>query len=534
MTAGRWATVHPERRVLAVARTLTSAVRLLEVLDLLRSDFRVQVTFAVDTTSAFTAGVDELLAGVGARVVPWEHLGDLAVDVVVTASENVDLTPLCSPVVVLPHGVGFHKYVPDSNGHGVRLSGLVPERYLAGGDVLLVASHRDQIAQLEAASPGITPRTVVAGDVCFDRLLASRRLRQVYRRHLGVDDDRRLVVLTSTWGDQSLWGHRPDLPRRLLAQLPADEYRVAMILHPNVWSAHTPWQVRAWLADARDAGLAVIPPTAGWQASVVAADVVVGDHGSVTFYAAALGVPVLLAAFGSQAVPGTPMAALRCLAPRLDPTAAPGPQLDRTITKHDPARSLALAAAAFQDIGEAARRVRGVLYRRMGLPEPTTAPVTRAWPPPRPEVSPARSFVVTIDVGGEVMVVRRVPAIVADRGAETSTVLRCLAAYDDEPDPTLIESAAVVVCRSASASGSTLRAYPGARIAAAGTPDGCVAAVRDGPTVTATAREAPDIDPMVLAAVIYARSRLRAPYDGTVQVRLGPRTVTVRLSAGGG
>jgi len=55
--ASRWVTVGAERTLLAVARTVTSTVRVLEALELLRGDVRVQVVFAVNESSPFVAGV---------------------------------------------------------------------------------------------------------------------------------------------------------------------------------------------------------------------------------------------------------------------------------------------------------------------------------------------------------------------------------------------------------------------------------------------------------------------------------------------
>lgn len=36
---------------------------------------------------------------------------------------------------------------------------------------------------------------------------------------------------------------------RLLAELPYDQFRIALVLHPNVWSSHSRRQIEAWLAD---------------------------------------------------------------------------------------------------------------------------------------------------------------------------------------------------------------------------------------------------------------------------------------------
>jgi hypothetical protein len=74
------------------------------------------------------------------------------------------------------------------------------------------------------------------------------------------------------------------------------------VLHPHVWHGHSPHQIRSWLADCVRAGLILIPPLEGWRAALIAADIVVGDHGAVTCYAAALDKPVALAAFDEHEV----------------------------------------------------------------------------------------------------------------------------------------------------------------------------------------------------------------------------------------
>ncbi|MEV4360807.1 hypothetical protein [Nonomuraea sp. NPDC049625] len=71
--AARWRTVGSSRTVLAVARTVTSAGRLLEILPLFRSDPRVQVVFTVAAGSAFDDGVGDYLRSVQARTVPWSQ-----------------------------------------------------------------------------------------------------------------------------------------------------------------------------------------------------------------------------------------------------------------------------------------------------------------------------------------------------------------------------------------------------------------------------------------------------------------------------
>ncbi|MFJ4677707.1 hypothetical protein [Kitasatospora sp. NPDC088783] len=204
---------------------MTSLVRVLEVLpDLVGNDPRLAIVFAHDPTSAFGEGVPELLRSLRCRTLPWAQLAEAEPDLLISASENIGVPSDDYPVLVLPHGIGFQKLVPDSASSNTRLSDLVPDGLLSAGRAWLTVSHPDQESQLAAAHPATAGRTVLVGDPCLDRLHASLRWRDRYRSSLGVEAGQQLVFVTSTWGPGALIGRHPDLPARLLAELPADEH----------------------------------------------------------------------------------------------------------------------------------------------------------------------------------------------------------------------------------------------------------------------------------------------------------------------
>ncbi|MEU5578704.1 hypothetical protein ABZ791_21670 [Streptomyces huasconensis] len=528
--AARWRTFGGERTVVVAARTVTSLVRALDVVpEVLHDDPRVTVVFAYDPTSAFNDGVLDLLRSLGCRTLPWSQLAEIAPDLLISASENVKVPPGDYPVLVLPHGVGFHKQVPDSAGPGTRLSGLVHDDLLAARRAWLAVSHPDQETQLAAAHPGTAGRTVLAGDPCLDRLRASVRWRERYRSALGLVPGQRLVLVSSTWGEESLAGTSPGLPADLLGQLPADEYRVALVLHPNVWSGHGAWQVRVMQQSALEAGLIAVDPTDGWQQALVASDLVIGDHGSVTLYGAALGRPVLLGAFGSEAVPGTAGYALRTAAGRLAADRPLRAQLEAAVTGHRADRYDAVSDAAFAEPGQALPRLRELVYGLLGIPRPKQpARGPRAFPVPAPDTGRARSLMVHTSVvrgeEGELRVeIRRFPAALAGETAESSTAFWHLACDVDEPHTRLTESATVVCSASdvlpAEAGrqrlGSLLEEFPGARIAAVPGEDGCTVAVRDGRLVHVGTAQGPGTAPGTAAAAVYVCLRLGVPLDAT-------------------
>ncbi|MFF9842077.1 hypothetical protein [Streptomyces sp. NPDC013740] len=399
--AARWRTRTGARTVLFIVHNVTSATRLLDVLPLFDDALDVQSLVTCTGSSPFQAGVPELLAATGLPVVPWEQAKELAakelVDLAVTASYGGELHLFQGKLTILSHGAGYNKRLaPPDTGGGSRkpgesapVFGTAPEWLLHEGRPLATAtvlSHPEQLARLRRDCPEAAGTAVLAGDPCFDRMLALQPRRQELRRAFGAGDGRRLVVLNSTWGPSSLAGTDgfPALLRELTETLPADEYRLCAVLHPNIWYGHGPGQVRGWLRRAERSGLALIDPLGPWRQAVAAADCVLGDHGSVTYYAAALGLPVLLGAFAHRDLdPASPVAALGRTAPLLRPGTPLRPQLDAVIDAHVPGRYDGFAAAASSAPGDSARLLRSLFHSLLHLPEP--AAPARLDPLPTPE-----------------------------------------------------------------------------------------------------------------------------------------------------
>ncbi|MFJ6015444.1 hypothetical protein [Streptomyces sp. NPDC092952] len=538
--ARRWRTFQSDRTLVVAARTVTSTARVLECLPaLLRGDTRVAVVFAYDSTSAFSGGVLDLLHDAGCQVIAWDHVPAAAPDLIVSASENIDVPDGDCPVLVLPHGIGFQKHVPDSRARRSRLSGVVPDRLLESGRAWLAISHPGQEEQLLATHPKAAGRTLLIGDPAFDEMLVSLDRAAAYRAALGVPDGRRLVVLSSTWGPTSLLGRHPDLPARLLAALPYDEFRVAAIVHPNVWSGQSPWQLRVSQAAALEAGLILVPPVHAWRPALVAADAVVGDHGSVTLYGAALGKPVLLAAFGSDAVQGTAADSLGRSAPRLDPMGDLARQVADVVGTHTAQRYRTVADQAFAEPGRALRHLRTALYRLMGLAEPSPGVPDRvALPAPEHTGSPVSSWTVSSTVrrdgARQAVTVRRRPAAVSRAGHEAayevSGTFTHLACDDRERDLRRVESASVLTRHEPlpTAAGAvrwieeTLDRLPGCRLAAVALgAGGCLVGLRDGRIVEATVT-GPPVDPGLPAAIVYTLLLAgSAPGDTEAVLRIG-------------
>ncbi len=386
--ADRWVTRSVRRTVLVVTHTVASCHRLLDVVGHVESDPRVQVVYTV-APDVFNHQVNQLLDRLGALVLPWQQAVRERFDLGLAAAHG-GLHQVHAPLLLMAHGAGRSKRVrsgPDAGSAPTDrpVYGLDAQRLTHDGRVLpaaLALCHDSEVEVLRRQCPEAVGAAVVVGDPCVDRLVASLARRPDYRRALGIGEQQELVVVASTWGPDGSFGRWPDLLPQVMTQLPADRYRVTALLHPAIWAAHGHRQVRAWLRESLDAGLLLPEPTEDWRAPLVAADHVIGDHGSVTVYAAAVGRRTLvLPAPEPTPAPGTPQHLLALHAPRLDPHQPLLPQLARTGGVDRTAVTGALTARP----GDAALLLRRTMYRLLQLTEPDRPPRTDPVPVPRPD-----------------------------------------------------------------------------------------------------------------------------------------------------
>ncbi len=534
--AARWATASPARRVLGVIHNVTSATRLLDLMEPFEGDDRVQVFFTCTGSSAFENGIREFVAARQLPWISWEEAKREKFDLAVSSSRGGDLQELNAPLIGAPHGAGYNKNLPgnrkpETGNRKPEAFGLDAEWLTHNGELIpsvIVLSHDEQRERLRRGCPQAVPRAVVAGDPCMDALRASRPFREEYRAALGLRPGQKLLVLTSTWGPHSLLGAHMDLVRRALAELPLDEYRVLAAVHPNVWYGHGGWQVRSWLAPWLRSGLLLpAPETDTWKAALAAADAFVGDHGSLTLYAAALGVPGLLGAFGEEVVAaGSPMDRLGAALPRVSPYEPLGPQLRRAAAAQaDDERLAAIGDLVTSRPMRAAALLRRLYYARLELSEPDRPAVPRpvALPLPLPAerhapVPPATFVDVRPAAEGTVSLRRH---LAEPQGALTAHLTDPhLVASESDPDPRWPRTADVLLARApssgeplADAAARVFRSHPGCGLVAfaAGGAD-CVAFTRDGVRMTAT-WEGHGCTAALAASALYA-----APAAGTLLV----------------
>jgi hypothetical protein len=375
--------------VLVTVPTVAAGTRLLELLALLEGDHRVQVLFSIPDSARHWSDATDFVRGLGGLRIPWGQALEHAFDLVLAAS-HTELASVRGRVLLVPHGASslMSRRFSRSGGPSARPHmGLARETLTHRGRILpsaIALTHDQELVALRRSCPEALPRAVVTGDICMDRLLASLPQRDDYRQALGVGSDQRLVTVSSTWSTESVFGRHPLLCRKLVDTLPSSQFRVALVLHPSAWAVHSQWQISNWLADCVRMGLLVIPPNEGWQAAAIASDLVIGDFGSTTQYAAALGRPVALAAYPELAVrQGSLAAAVATRAPRLDVDAPLPQQVDRALASNT-FRDGAIAELISSRLGRSAELLRRAMYDLLDLPEPSGSAAVPTAALPRP------------------------------------------------------------------------------------------------------------------------------------------------------
>lgn len=380
-TGREWLTLVGRKTVLVVVHTLVYGKRLLDTLSLLEADFRVQVVFTAPP-HVFGDEVPRFLRQLGGAVLPWDEAVRMTFDLALAAGPR-GVERISAPLLTLPHGAGYLKRLatgPHPGVAGLRRQDLAPGGRLPAA---VAVPHHAELSVLERHCPEALPLAQVVGDSAHDRIVASLPARAAYRRALGLSDGEELVVVVSTWGTQSSFGRFETLLPRLMAELPAGRFRSVILVHPNVWSGHGSWQVRAWLARCARLGIAVLAPEADWRAVLVAADHIIGDHGSVTLYGTLTGAPILLASSPEREInPSSPAATLATTAPALSPAHPLVAQLEYAGAEYRPEEYARIAGRITSEPGRFNRNMRRLMYRLLRLGQPAHEPETVPLPEP--------------------------------------------------------------------------------------------------------------------------------------------------------
>ncbi|RLK59076.1 hypothetical protein CLV68_3558 [Actinokineospora cianjurensis] len=374
-----------DRRVCVVLRTRTDLSRVLDVLRAIDGDDRLAIFWTVNEGSQFGGKLRDPLALLDVRLIDWEIARTMEFNLVIAAHTDDALGELLGPVATMAHGTGYNRRVLYRTLDLDAPVGLSTAELVRDGVIVAAAiglSCESQVEQLSRANPSAMPFAFQMGDPTWDRMLANLGSRDLIRHRLGVTPGQKLVGISSTWGHDSTIGYDPRLVNRVLAALPHDEYRVVLILHPNVWTLHSGFSVRGLLSAASEAGLITVMPTSDWPAALIATDAFIGDHGSVSVYAAALGRPFLFAGRGDdELVKGsTTLDFVRAARP-LDPAVDLRDQIVDVMATYAASGVTEVARQAMGNSGESLRLLQARFYELMALDPPAQVPHPRRYAP---------------------------------------------------------------------------------------------------------------------------------------------------------
>lgn len=353
--------------MLFVGHTRVSLRVLRRVHRLLAADPRLDLSLTL-APDRYAAGRDREALAWGLPVLPYPDCADRPWDLVLLASHGgAHLFDRAGATVFVPHGVGAGKAAEGADfTYGARFT-LRDGRPIY--TVMLEASEEGRRQALRT-TPELAGTVEVVGELETDEFLGLARHRDTARELLGAEPEDRVLLVSATWGDGGLLGR--DGPR-LLASAAGLPVRVRVLLraHPHNWddTGRPVGHLAAALAAAPDT-VRVVPPWQPWLGAYLAADLAVYDFGSLALRFALLPRPMVAVPVEAGTVtPGSRMAALRAVTPPL-----PEPSLPRAVEVADrvgvPAGLAALGPSITSHPGQAAARIRRVLYGLLGTPPP--------------------------------------------------------------------------------------------------------------------------------------------------------------------
>lgn len=277
--------VRTQKRILILATSETTVIRLAELIEAAVSDWRVQIAFTIPIPRARNSvNLEQTIQRHHLPFVPWDLAVAESFDLAIVASTLEERPELDIPLLMLCHGPGRTKTISLPQRSKNHRNWLIDRKNPSSRRII------GAVNQAEADFFGANCETFVLGDPVFDSLLNSLHRKNEFKSALRVGK-RKLIVVSSTWHDDSLIGSLPELLETLLAKYPYDEYAFALVLHHAVWNAHPEWQIKTWLREPLRSGLILVNPEKSWQAAIVAADMFIGDYGSVSLYANLLNSP---------------------------------------------------------------------------------------------------------------------------------------------------------------------------------------------------------------------------------------------------
>ena len=299
-----------------------------------------------------------------ARWRPW-HL------MVFADHDQMDRFPVCVPKVFIGHGIYGSKLIDGvpylHDPHWIEHRGRVfYTRMFESSDYAVECAIRH--------NPDLRGIAVAVGNLDADRVFALVSEREQIRAGMGYGSEDLVILLQSTYGETSLM---ESIGRDLIAACAraAAEHGWEFILqtHPNHWTG--PWAEehpygKLLLEQEGKPGITVIHHDEDWAPYMVASDMVITDHTSLSMTYALLGKPMLFVAVpGTTLIEGNPGERLARILPKLSDPGSLVADIDRAMRDFPHEQVAEIAKDILSYPGEAAVRIRREVAGLLWLPQ---------------------------------------------------------------------------------------------------------------------------------------------------------------------
>ncbi len=265
-------------------------------------------------------------------------------------------------------------------GHGIsrsKMVGGVPYRYapqwcMHRGRVFfsrMFEASEDAAHWAMAYNPALKGRVVAVGDLAADRLLALRSERERLRSEMGYIPNERVVLFQSTFGPSSLMEtYGRGVIEALVRLASTGGLKCILQSHPKHWAGPDSTWRDILLSQEGKPGVRILHAGEDWVPAMIASDLAVTDHTSLTLTYSLLGKPILFFQHPDTVhLPGGPFEHLARILPRLSSPENLAADLDRAEREFPASEVAKVTEIILSYPGEAAPRMRRELCKSLNL-----------------------------------------------------------------------------------------------------------------------------------------------------------------------
>lgn len=190
------------------------------------------------------------------------------------------------PTLRIPHGVVGKSVEGESYYFGkpcLNSNGEIPYTRI------IVYSEAEMRLAI-TTNPSFKNKVVVTGNLKSDSLLKKSKNRDKIKTQLGLQQNEKLILIVSTFGENCLFNTIGEVLLSKAISL-STQFRFAISIHPfehsKRMSGDNKWL--EYLSNLRSQGFLVLAPTEDWESYMLACDILLTDHTSLSLYGLPLG-----------------------------------------------------------------------------------------------------------------------------------------------------------------------------------------------------------------------------------------------------